>query len=76
MTGMQFSTIIFGLLGFYFLGQCTIGSIIRLFSRRLTLRFVFSNALGCSLFLFLSFAANIWEIQGQSWDDIVSQLFS
>ena len=74
MTGMQASVIIFGLLGLFFFGQCTVGCIIRLFSKHLTLGFVVGNALACGLFLFLSFVANIWAIQGQSWNNIINQL--
>ena len=75
MTEMQASVIIFGLLGLFFFGQFTVGSIIRLFSKRLTLGFMVGNALACCLFLFLSFAANLWEIQELSWNNIYNQLF-
>ena len=75
MTEMQASVIIFGLLGLFFFGQFTVGSIIRLFTKRLTLGFMVGNALACGLFLFLSFAANIWEMQELSWNNIYNQLF-
>ncbi|AMO56764.1 hypothetical protein GZ77_02675 [Endozoicomonas montiporae] len=76
MTEMQVSVIVFGLLGLFFLGQSTVGGLIRLFSKRLTLGFVIANAMACGLFLLLSFAASIWEIQGLKWSDVVSQLLS
>ena len=76
MSIAQVLVLVFFLLGLYFLGQLTVGSLIRLFSRRLTLNFVLINALAFGLFMFLSTVANIWEILGLQWSDITSQFSS
>ncbi|MET4694487.1 hypothetical protein [Endozoicomonas lisbonensis] len=70
MTIAQVLVLLFFLLALYFLGQLTIGSLIRLFSKRLTLGFVVMNALAFGLFILLSTVANLWDILGVEWSDI------
>ena len=76
MTIAQVLVLVFFLLGLFFLGQLTVGSLIRLFSKRLTLVFVIANAMAFCLFMLLSTVANLWDILGVEWSDITSALFS
>ena len=76
MTIAQVLVLVFFLLGLFFLGQLTVGSLIRLFSKRLTLVFVIANAVAFGLFMLLSTAASLWDILGLEWSDITSAFFS
>ena len=73
MTSMQISTGLFLLLTVYCLYRLVIGSAVRLYSRQLTSGYVFTYTLLSALFMFLGFAATVWDVQGQSWSGIADQ---